>query len=247
MPRIHRVQSAQQRYARAPVTDPAGNQVIVPVSRTAKGGRGVVVRRTQRDLSQPLKPYTCDLCGEPIMPGTAYKWIAPRSGPYSSRTLRRHASHPDWRVWEYSDSLSAQLARVSHNFQNSIAGAESVDDVESALAEAADEIESIADAKDESADSLESGFQHATSQSDELRDTAEQLRSWAGEIRDTSVPDFPEPEETDCGECEGEGDADCDCCGGNGTYTPDEPTEDQVDQWRSDVADETGIVDESPV
>jgi hypothetical protein len=248
MPRVHRVAHAQQRYARAPVTDPAGNQVIVPVSRTGKGGKGVVMRRTQRDLSQPLDPYTCDFCGEPIEPGTAYKWIAPKSGPYSSRTLRRHASHPDWRVWEYSDSLSAQLAQVSYTFQEAVSSAESAEDVESALEDAAGEIESIADAKDEAADNMESGFGgHEIQPATDLHEIAEQLRSWADEIRNTEPPDFPEPEETDCDDCEGEGAPDCKTCGGSGTYTPDEPTDDQVDQWRDDVSSEVTIVDESPV
>jgi hypothetical protein len=274
MPRVNHVKSARQRYVMVPVIDPAtGQQKVVQTARQtrAKAGRParqVVQRMTEPDLSQPLPPEQCDFCHQPIEIGTPYKWIEPRSGPYGGRRMARHANHPSWQPWEYSSSLSAQLALVSHNFQIAIDSAESAEDAESALEEAAGEVEQIADAKDEAADNIESGFQHETEQSQELRDTAESLRSWADEIRNATVPDFPDPEDAECEACGGtakviklteDGDAEpwrpgsyaegvvreCGEC--NGTGHPEEVTEQQLDDWRDELRSELSIVDESPV
>lgn len=257
MPKVHRVAKAQQRYAMVPDIDPAtGQQRTLTTRQKGRGGAPVVRQLTKPDLSQPLEPRTCGFCHEPIETGTAYKWMAVKSGPRSSRKLYRHAHHPDWHYWEYSDSLAAQVAQVAWNFQQAVYTATSADDVESAVEDAAGEIESIADAKDEAADNIESGFEHATSQSDELRDIAEQLRELADGLRNEPVPDFPDTEDEECETCEGSGkvvqlseDAEpepwregsyaegvvreCGECSGSGH--PEEVTEQQLDDWRNEV------------
>jgi hypothetical protein len=268
MARITHVKHAQQRYETVPVIDPAtGEPKIIPVmgrngqQRKTKRGRAVTMRVTERDLTRPLPPETCDYCREPVQVGQAYKWIAPKSGPYGGRRMVRHEGHPSWQVWEYSSSLSAQLARVAHDFNAAIDGVSTEDEVQDALNDAAQAVEEIADEKQESSERMEEGFGHATYQSDELRDTADQLRSWADEIRSADIPEVPDPEETDCEECEGSGKIrdgepadeddeeaeDCDECDGTGKVTPDDPTDEQVDEWRDEVRDATAIVEESPV
>jgi len=130
---------------------------------------------------------------------------------------------PAWRVWEYSYSLSAQVARIEYDFSNAIETAESEDDVQSALTDAAEAVREIASAKEEGADNIESGFGHETYQSDELRTQAQDLESWADEIEGGTVPDVPEPGE--CEECNGEGETDCDECDGTGQVWNREDTE----------------------
>lgn len=255
MPRVTHVAKAQQRYKTVPVIDEGtGKPKQTPVmrngeQRTTKHGRPVFRTVTVDDKSQPLPPYTCDSCHNPIEIGTPYKHITPKSGPYGGYKRTRHASCPTWQVWEYSDSLSARTARISHEFTEALSTVEDASDVESALQDAAQEVRDLAEEKRESAQNIEDGFGHETSTSQELNDVADQLESWADEIEQADVPDFPEPEEQDCEDCE-EGKVDgknCETCDGTGKYTPDEPTDDQIEDWRSEVQDSITIVDECPV
>ncbi len=262
MARVTYVKHAQQRYTTVPVIDPeTGKQKTVPVMRrngqpkTTKTGRAIVLRLTQEDRTRPKPLEKCGKCGTTLGVGQPYKHISPRSGPYGGRRLVRCAKCPTWQVWEYSSSLSAQLAEVSYNFNNAIDEATSPEDVTSALEDAANAIREIASSKREGADNIESGFGHSTSMSDELNETADSLESWADEIESADVPDLPEPEEDDCEDCEGSGkineneedEAECETCNGSGKITPDEPTEEQIDEWRDEVRDNCSIVDDSPV
>ena len=85
------------------------------------------------DKTKPKPLYNCSACGKPIEIGTPYKHISPKSGPYGGHKMTRHESCPSWQVWDYSNSLSAQLSRISYDFGNEIDQAESPDDVTSAL------------------------------------------------------------------------------------------------------------------
>jgi hypothetical protein len=327
MARITHVKAAQQRYEQVPVIDPeTGQQKQTPVmgkngqQKVTKRGKPVFLSVTMADKTKPLPNRNCGKCGVEIKVGDPYKHISPRSGPYGGRTLYRCAACPSWHVWEYSSSLSARLAEISFNFSEAIDSAESEDDVQTALGEAAEAVREIAQEKGESADNIESGFQHETEQSQELRDISEQLDSWADEIENATIPDFPEPEEAECEFCDdgttteimaiediqakltearnrmavlrqdpvneaaeiawlarmresdppidnkavvevleiifdledrltndGAKDIPCDVCDGSGRVEPDEPTSDQIDEWRDEVRNDLSIVDESPV
>lgn len=276
MPRTTVVEKAQQRYYTKPVIDPeTGEQKQTPVmrngeQRTTKRGKPIFMKVTERDLDRP-KPNLrcdfpgCDIDGGEILPGTAYKHITPKSGPYGGTQRNRHKVHRGWYQWEYSSSLGARLAQVAHNFSQALESVESEDDVQSALDDAASEIESIAEEKREGASNIEDGFGHATTASEELEEIAGQLEDWAEEIKAADIPDLPDPEEIDCEDCEGTGKVDnpdydpddedseeeeqidCETCDGSGTIEPDEPTDEQMDDWRSEVSDALTIVDESPV
>jgi hypothetical protein len=260
MARVTHVKKAQQRFETVPVLDEDGKPKRTPVMQNGKqkvSKRGpVFMAVTVADPTRPLPPYTCDYCHEAIKVGDPYKHVTPKSGPYGGRKRTRHEKCPTWHSWDLSNSLGARIEQVQYEFGQAISGVESEDDTRSALESAADSIEEIADEKDESAQNIEDGFQHETEQSQELRDIAENLRNWAEEVRSADVPEFPEPEEQECEECEGlglvasseTGDKECEACEGMGKVTPDEPTDDQISDWQAEVEDTlTSVVDESPV
>jgi hypothetical protein len=277
MARTTHVAKAQQRYATKPVLDEFGSQLetavmktvkdretgaVAKVQKTTKKGKPVFMKVTERDLSKPLPLEVCDHCHKEIAVGTPYKHITPKSGPYGGRKRSRHEACPGWQVWDYSSSMSAQLARISFDFSNAIDGADTPDDVTSALSEAAEAVREIAGQKREGAENIESGFGHPTSQSEELEQTADELEGWADEIEAADVPEMTQCEdcedgkkecdecggtgqveeipgqETECADCAGEGDVDCDACDGTG---------EMVDEWRDEVRDSVTVVDECPV
>jgi len=275
MARITRVAKAQQRYETVPVIDPeTGEPKRTPVinkrtgeQKTTKRGTPVFMSVTQLDKTKPKANLRCDfpgcdIDGGEILPGSAYMHVSPKSGPYGGVQRNRHQVHPAWQQWDLSNSLSAQLARIAHDFSEAIDTAESPDDVTTALGEAAASVEEIADQKQESADNIEEGFGHATSSSEELTETADQLRDWAGEFESADVPEM-----TECEECSGDGKVECETCEGSGEVEDevgDKPCDDcegagdnecsncdgtgeDLEAWREEVRDNVTIVDESPV
>lgn len=270
MARTTHVKKAQQRYKTMPVIDPAtGEQKKTPVMRNGeqrktKKGKLVFLSITEADKTQPLPPETCTACHKPIEVGTAYKWIQPKSGPYGGRRMARHESCPGWQVWDYSNSLSAQLSRISYDFNEAIDTADGADDVQSALDSAAESIKEIAEQKREGASNIEEGFGHPTSQSEELEQMADDLEQWADDVSSADIPEM-----TQCEECSGEGKVDCDTCTGTGKVEDDDEPDgkatcadcesgqvdcetcdgdgDDIEAWRDEVRDNVTIVDESPV
>lgn len=268
MARVTYVKKAQPRYKTVPVIDPeTGQQKVTPVLRrdgspkltkakAGRPGRPITMRVTQEDKSQPLPLRVCDApgCGKPIEVGTPYKWVKPKSGPYGGRTRARHGDCPTWRQWDLSNSLDAQLARVSHEAQD---GVDTTDpsSVAEALRNAAEGVRDIASQKEEGADNIESGFGHETEQSTQLRDTAESLNTWADEMDEKAdevealeVPDELIP----CEECVGgrvSGDSDdddgvdeCPTCGGDGEL--DNP---ERETFEGELEEALGLVDEVPL
>lgn len=277
MARTTFVKSAQARYKTVPTIDPVtGQQKVTPVLRkdgtpkTNKHGVPTVVRLTHADKTQPLPNHKCGKCGVEITPGSPYKWIKPKSGPYGGTMLVRCATCPQWDIWDYSSSLTALLAQVSHDAFSALDGADDPDAVQAILDDAANAVRDIAAQKQESADNIEDGFGHATYQSDELAEVASSLESWADDIEGTDIPELPEAEDQDCDECSGTGkvenpdydpdaevsdeempedeEVDCDECGGTGIIEADgDPSDEQMDEWRNEVQEILAIVDESPV
>ena len=131
MARVTRVKRAQQRYETTPVLDEQGNPVKVGLTRkdgspkTDKRGNQIFITKTVEVLGKPKPNYVCDLCRTEIKPGDPYKWIQPKSGPYGGRKRVRCGTCPTWQIWDYSDSLSAQTARIAHEFEQAIDGVES--------------------------------------------------------------------------------------------------------------------------
>lgn len=273
MARTTHVKSAQARFKTVPTIDPAtGEQKVTQVLRkdgtpkTTKAGKPVVVRLTHADKTQPLPNRKCGKCQAEITPGTSYKWIKPKSGPYGGHLMVRCGTCPTWQVWEYSSSLSSRLAQISFDAYDALGTPESPDDVTAVLEGAAEQVRELAQEKRDSADNIEEGFQHATYQSDELNEIADSLDGWADDIEGTDVPELPEPEDYDCDECSGSGqvenpdyddqaedsdeaeEIDCDECSGSGQIEADgDPSDEQMDAWREEAQEALGIVDDCPV
>lgn len=258
-------ETGQQKRTPVMVTGRDGEKV----QKVSKRGP-VFLSLTVSDKSQPLPNRKCDSCHKEIEVGQAYKHISPKSGPYGGQTRTRHETCPNWQVWEYSSSLSARIAQIQHEGETGIPqDSDEPEDYTSHAESVADEIEGLADEKQESADNIEEGFGHATSSSEELAEQADALHEWADEVRDVEVPDLPEPEEQDCEECDGTGkvevenpdydpetDADdmefitepCGECDGSGQVTPDEPTDEQMAEWREQAAEAlTEAIGNSPL
>jgi hypothetical protein len=257
MARVNYVKHAQQRFKTVPVLDEEGKPKRAQVFRrdgvtpkTTKRGEPIFRKITVEDKTQPLPNRACEVCKTEIKPGMPYKWIQPRSGPYGGHKRFRCGTCPAWQVWDYSHSLGAELARISHEFHGALDDAQSEDDVQGALDDAAQQVEDLAQEKRDSAENMESGFGHATYQSDELSETADSLEEWAREFASATIPEYPEPEETDCEDCTDLGDADaweCKQCNGDRTFTPEEPTEAQIEDWHEALHNDLSVVDESPV
>lgn len=273
MARVTHVKKAQQRYRTVPVLNPDGTPKTTTVTRTVnvrdaagtvigtrtedattKRGKTITRAVTVADRTQPLPNYTCDSCRKEIEVGTPYKHISPRSGPYGGRQLNRHETCPTWHVWEYSSSLSARIAQIQHAAENALGDlvADSNEDYEAVLAEAAESVRDLAGEKAESAQNIEDGFGHTTTASEELTEQADALEQWADDIESADLPEYPEAEEADCDTCGGSGkladaidadqdnldpEEDCRTCNGEGTVTPDEPTEQQIEDWRTEASD----------
>jgi len=235
MPRVNHVKKAQQRYKTVPVLDADGNPTYRVLQRARPTKRGATETRqrvTVADKTQPLAPLRCDFPGchtGSIEVGEAYKWIKPKSGPYGGSQRNRHEAHPSWHPWEYSSSLSARTAQISHEAWETFNAAEfeTDDDVKSVLSDVAEQIRELAEEKREGAQNIEDGFGHPTSQSEELEGIADELDTWADDVENVDVPELPEPDQVDCAECEGEGstEAGCDDCQATGVI---ENTEGEV-------------------
>lgn len=263
MPRVTHVKKAQQRYATRPVIDPAtGEQKKTPVvnkmtgeQKVTKSGRPVYLRITERDLERPLPMPQCDyaMCeheSREIAVGSPYKWIEP-SG---QQVRNRHADCPTWQVWEYSNSLSARIAQITSEDPEDF---DSPDDWRSWAEAKAEEIRGLSEEKRESAENIVEGFGHETYQSEELNEIADSLETWADDLEAVDIPELPEADEdAECDECEGTGQLEgpdetaCPACDGTGQSQDEEPdpTEEQMDEWRSECRDAiSAILDDCPV
>lgn len=239
-------------------------------SKPGRPGRPVFMRVTVVDKTQPKPLYTCDHCRKPIEIGTPYKHISPKSGPYGGRKLTRHESCPQWKVWEYSSSWSARIAQATDGF--SVSQASSPEEVQDILNGVAESIKELADESRTTAQSMEEGFGHPTSKSEEAEQRGSDLDEWADEIEGVTIPDLPEPEERwyvrganggevgmeDGYDSEEEAQAELDALIEAGERveadgaevvadTPEDPSEEQLEDWRSEVEDACSIVYESPV
>jgi hypothetical protein len=219
MARVTRVKSAQQRYKMVPDVDPeTGEQRVVPVLRRdgtpkkTKHGREVTRRLTVKDRGQPLPNLRCDFpgCdvdGGEILPGTPYKHITPRSGPYGGTQRNRHAGHPDWAVWDYSYSVTAQAARLQHEMEGEIDAYEfaSTDDFDDLRQSLVSQAEDFLSEREEARDNLPEQLQDSS----QAAEYAEAAEAWVSALEDAEAPDDADALE-DCEACGGTGEVDSD-------------------------------------
>ena len=242
-----------------------GEYTETKVQKKTKHGRPVFMKVTESDKNQPLPNYTCETCGGEIKVGDPYKHVTPKSGPYGGRTRRRCASCPTWEAWDLSNALWARIEQVISPAQTAVEDAKAehdADAVRSALEEAAQGIRDLAEEKTEAAQNMEDGFGHETEQSMELADQGGELEQWADEIESAEVPDFPEePEgEQECAHCGGSGEVDepesedsdgdtveCSKCAGEGQVEAMEVTEDQINDWETEVDQGADVLGSNPL
>lgn len=200
MPRITHVKKAQQRYETVPVLNDDGTPKVTPVmrngeQRVTKRGKAVTMRVTIADKTKPLPPLRCDFAGcdiddGKILPGSPYKHITPKSGPYGGTQRSRHEAHPNWNVWEYSSSVSAQAAQLQAEMHDTIDSYEltvvgDFEDMKNAVGEMADEF--VSD-REEAVSNMPEGLQDG-SQAQEYHELAE---SWKDGIDEVDAPDLSE-------------------------------------------------------
>lgn len=139
-------------------------------------------------VKRAAKPGICEVCHGDIRIGQPYCWIKSRYGPKRSR-------HTTCRPFRPSDLTSNEKLSNLYAIQERIEDETSawgllestdLDDLVSALDDAATEAREVAEAYQESAGNLESGFGHATSQSEELASNGSEVEGWADELEQLS-------------------------------------------------------------
>lgn len=230
MARVTYVKHARQRFAMVPVLDADGNQVRTKVMRrdgvtpkTTKRGHEVYMRQTVQDRTRPLANLKCDfpnctIDGGEILPGTSYMHITPRSGPYGGTQRSRHSAHPQWQVWEYSYSRSAQVARTQNDMHEALDTWEPTDegDFDSMRDELSEMASEQRDEQSEALDNMPEQLQDGS----QAQEYLEALESWVDEIEGCSDPDAEFLAE--CETCNGDHEIDCETCGGDGNIEEDE-------------------------
>lgn len=237
MARTTHVKSARALYHTKPVLNDDGTPKIVPVTnprtgeqKVTKTGRPVTRPVTERDLTRPKPNLKCDFegCqheGKEIRPGQAYKFKALRF-----RQINRHEEHPEWQVWEYSSSISAQAARLQSEMHDTIdaydfSAEEDFDDLRTSLAEEAD---AFASEREEALENMPEQLQEGSQASE----YAEAARSWADDFGNVSAPD--DEVHPDCETCEGSGKVD------NPDYDPEDEDSDEEEEIACEDCDGEG-------
>jgi hypothetical protein len=244
--------------------------------KVTKHGRPVVMRQTVADKSQPLPMPKCEVCGTTIEVGQPYKHVTPSTG-FGGTTRFRCDSCPSWQPWDLSNAWWARIAQVTSGFDVSEAdSAESVREALEAVAEEirglAGESREAASNMEEGFGHATQQSQKAEERADALEQWADEIANadvpdypeaeaeerWyivddSGSVslgdedygydseedaqavidaQREEAPDF-----TDYDELSIEA----------RPYTPDDATEEQIDNWRTEVEDAVSVVDESPV
>jgi hypothetical protein len=232
MARTTHVKHARKLYHTKPVLNEDGTPKRTLVTnkdgspKTDKRGREVYHSVTERDLDRP-KPNlrcdfpSCDIDGGEILPGTAYKFKALRF-----KQISRHEAHPDWQLWEYSSSVSAQAARLQADMQAAIDGAEFTeeDDFDALRDDLVEMVQGFVEERQEALENMPEQLQDG-SQAQEFLEAAE---AWLSEVENASEPsvDFAEQ----CEDCDGTGEVQVD----NPDYDPSDP-ESSEDEYVEDT------------
>jgi hypothetical protein len=215
--------------------------------------------RTNRVSAARKVAGKCEKCLNVIGKGDPYKWVAVKlRGDHPSEKRIRCEGCEDWHDWEWNPSIGAQAKRIIHDTEETLRYHRVYDDeagAEAIMAEAASEIEILASTRGVSAERTRRVFGDKNHKTQQLSGDAEGLRAWAARVRNWRCPPLPEPEMTDCSLCSAKrmdldagGDADCFECQGAGRYKPETPGEEQLDEWRQEVADDAmGVLDTCPI
>jgi hypothetical protein len=253
-----------------------GGEPKMTRAKTGRPARPVFMTVTVQDKTKPLPNYTCDFCHQEIEVGTPYKHITPKSGPYGGRKRTRHEGCPSWNVWEYSNSWSARIAQATADFDVSEVDdpeqvQEGLDDVAAAIKELAEESRETAGNIEDGFGHPTSQSEEAEQRADDLDGWADEISGvdipelpepeprWFITNGDGVASDLFEEDGYDS-EMDAQQALDSqredDQPGSSDEpddgfeveeITPEEPSEEQLNDWRSEVEDACSIVFESPV
>lgn len=140
------------------------------------------------------EPYACDRCTEKIVAGQGYyEWSFRYGG-----THRQHTSHGAPKASQLTQSKMSAAYAAIESAEDSIAGADNVEDIRSALEECASEIENVKDEYQESRDNMPEALQDGPT-GEEIGEKVEALESFAGELSDaaSNLEEFGEEEPDD--------------------------------------------------
>jgi hypothetical protein len=186
----------------------------------------------------------CEVCFREIDKGSPYKWIGvKRPGAALTERRVRCGGCDDWHEWDYNPSIPAQCRRVAHDTEWVLSHGSYTTPREAReiMSMAAQEVEIFANTREVSADRARRVFGPNNFKVKQFESDTKLLRMWARFIRDWKPPKLPDPELTECDMCDLRRseipDSDCPTCHGAGEYVPEWPTSDQLDEWRSDLAE----------
>lgn len=143
-------------------------------------------------------PGDCGKCGTTIAKGAGYRWTKPR---YGGKRIRCLGSNCRFRSSDLtsSDKLS-RAYQAGENIEDAIEAfreSREVEDLKSALTEAAEQLREVGQEYRDSADSMESGMNgNRMPMCDELEEKADSLEEKADEI-ESAESSLPELEEED--------------------------------------------------
>jgi hypothetical protein len=129
-------------------------------------------------VAKSRKPAgTCGSCGDELGVGSSYRWIKSRFGPRQVRCMKPECAFKPWET--ITNEKTSALVMAQCTVGDSIASAESLDDIKSALSDFADAVREVKDMYEESAENIRSGFDHDTYQSEEFDSNAQELDAFA--------------------------------------------------------------------
>lgn len=144
----------------------------------------------------------CSRCGDDIAVGDPYRHWKSRYGPRLVRCMRPECSpRPSELITNeelsrltaaQEDATAAILAASDDDLAEDF-----VEDLRSALEDAASEAEEVAESYREKQSNIEDGFGHETEQSAEFEEKADQVDSWADELGNADLNEYDEDDTID--------------------------------------------------
>lgn len=137
---------------------------------------------------------TCGRCGAPLPAGTGYRWAQP--GFRGRKLVRCTSSTCYFRQSELTTSHLSTVYAAQEDLQEAIDAwdGEDVDDLKSALDDAAEAAQEGYDAYDEANSEWEST---SGAENEEWVERRDSIETWQEALRDVDFEDKPEPEEPD--------------------------------------------------
>ncbi len=140
-------------------------------------------------VQKSMKELTCGRCRTVLPKGSAYRWAKPG---FRSRTrlIRCMASACSFWSSELTTSKLAEVYAAQEDALEAIDGAETIEDLEGILTDAAERAQAVAEEYREAAEAMgEAGY--------EMEERADEIDGWADTLTDVQFEELPEVDEVD--------------------------------------------------